>query len=163
MSKPTVYIETTIVSYLTAWSSRDLVRAAHQQITREWWREQRLQFDLVASELVMRESSAGDATAAAERLEALKELRLLSISDAATEIAAHLIARGALPAKAAADALHVGLAAANGIEYLLTWNCTHLANATMRHTITSACVDRGFRPPTICTPESLTRGPADAR
>lgn len=160
-AKPTVYVETTVVSYLTAWPSRDLVRAAHQQITREWWDTQRGLFDLFASELVIRESSAGDSTAAQQRLQALADVPLLAVTDAATELAAHLVQAGALPKKSTADALHVAIAAVNGIDYLLTWNCRHLANAVMRNTIEAACIERGFRPATICTPEALTGGVTD--
>jgi hypothetical protein len=160
-AKPTVYVETTIISYLTSWPSRDLVRAAHQQMTREWWDTHRENFDVVASELVVAESAAGDSSAANERLRILSTFRLLRVTTAATELARHLVQRGAIPPKAAADALHVALAAANGIDFVLTWNCRHLANAFMRSTIESACVERGFRPPIICTPEGLSGGVGD--
>src|SRR5688500_8559846 len=124
-TKPTVYLETTIVSYLTAWPSRDIVRQAHQQVTREWWDKYRAAFDVLASELVVREASSGDASAAEERLRVLSDVPMVAISDAATELAEHLVRRGAIPAKAAVDALHLGIAAANGMDYLLTWNCRH--------------------------------------
>lgn len=155
MAEPTVYIETTIISYLTAWPSRELVRAAHQEITRDWWANQRPHFQLYASELVAREAKAGDATAAKERLDAIAEVRLLGISEDATTLAEHLIRHGALPQKAAADALHVAIAAVNKMEYLLTWNCRHLANAAMRDTIEQACIEKGHRAPKLCTPEEL--------
>ena len=159
--RQTVYIETTVIGYLTAWPSRDLVVAAHQQITREWWNNHRSRFELVASELVAQECAAGDTSAAKERLQLLSGIRLLAIADAAGELAVHLVRRGAMPQKAGADALHVAIAAANGIDYLLTWNCRHLANAVMRSTIESACVERGFRAPVICTPEALSGGADD--
>jgi hypothetical protein len=162
-TQPTVYVETTVISYLTGWPSRDLVRAAHQQITREWWDVHRPRFAVVASELVATESAAGDAIAATERLQILSGLRLLRITDAATELAEHLVRRGAIPKKAVADALHVALAAVNGIDFVLTWNCRHLANAFMRSTIEAACIDRGFRPPIICTPDALSGGVGDER
>ena len=159
-AKPTVYLETTIISYLTARPSRDIVRQAHQQVTREWWEKHRPAFDVLASELVATEASAGDASAAEARLRILADVRMLAVTDAATELAEHLIRRGAIPPKAALDALHLGVAAANGLDYLLTWNCRHLANASMRRIIESSCVERGFRPPIICTPDAL-RGGAD--
>jgi hypothetical protein len=156
MPKPTVYIETTIVSYLTAWPSREVIRSAHQELTREWWKVERPHFELYASELVVRESKAGDATAAKERLDAIAQIPLLAITDDAMALAEHLIDGGALPRKAAADALHLAIAAVNRIEYLMTWNCRHLANVTMRDTIERACAERGKRAPKLCTPEELT-------
>lgn len=156
MSKPTVYVETTVVSYLTAWPSREVIRAAHQELTREWWDVQRPHFDLYASELVVRESKAGDIAAAQERLDAIAQIPLLAITEDATLLAEHLVNRGALPRKAAADALHVAIAAVNRMAYLLTWNCRHLANAAMRDIIEQACTERGQRAPKLCTPEELT-------
>ena len=162
-AKPTVYVETTVVSYLTAWPSRDIVRQAHQQITRDWWDRHRPSFDVLASELVLREASLGDASAAEERVRVLSGVRLLAINEAATELAEHLVRRGAIPPNASVDALHVAIAAVNGVDYVLTWNCRHLANASMRRIIESACVERGFRPPVICTPDSLSGGVDDER
>lgn len=154
-ASPTVYIETTVVSYLTSWPSRDVVRLAQQQQTREWWDIRRKDFELVCSELVIQEASAGDASAAAERLETIGEMRVLAISDSTAELAKR-IARGVrLPTRAQADALHVAIAAANGVEYLLTWNCRHLSNAVLRPRIESICRDAGFEPPLICTPPEL--------
>lgn len=125
--KPTVYIETTIPSYLTAWPSRDLVRAAHQQITREWWNH-RQGFDLYSSRLVVQECQAGDVQAAADRLAALAGVALLEQGTEVAELASALLRDVPLPEKAAADALHIATAAVHGMQYLLTWNCTHLAN-----------------------------------
>src|SRR6266436_4393589 len=127
---PTVYIETTIISYLTAWPSRDIVRAAQQQTTREWWETRRDRFELLSSELVVIECSTGDPTAAAERLKVLNALPLLlAVTEAATKLADALLAAGAIPAVASRDALHVGICASSGVNYLLTWNFRHLANA----------------------------------
>jgi hypothetical protein len=156
MSKRSVYVETTVVSYLTAWPSRDLVRAAQQQTTREWWDAQRHHFDLYTSELVLIECAAGDATASAERLAALTGIPVLTVSDAATAIADALLAQRAIPAAASRDALHVGISAANGVDFLLTWNFRHLANAAMRDKIEEACEGRGIArrssaPPTPCS------------
>lgn len=156
--RPTVYVETTVVSYLTAWPNRDLIRAAQQQETREWWDTRRSLFELVCSELVIREASAGDPTAAADRLKALEALSVLAINDAATELAARLITDVRLPTRAQADALHVAIAATNGVEYLLTWNCRHLSNAVLRPRIESTCRDAGYEPPTICEPPQLMEG-----
>ena len=130
--KARLYLETTIPSYLTAWPSRDLVRAAHQQITRDWWDKRRTRFEIYISQVVLRECQAGDVTAAAERLRALQDLPLLEQTEAATRLAQSLLSEVPLSERAAVDALHVAIAAVHGMDYLLTWNCTHIANATCK-------------------------------
>ena len=150
-----VYIETTVVSYLTARANRDVVIAGHQQITHEWWDTRRQSYELCVSQLVRNEAGAGDTQSAQERLEVLRTMTLLETSDQALELAKELIQAGALPAKAADDALHIAVAAMNGIPYLLTWNCRHLANATMRPVIENVCAAKGVKAPIICTPEEL--------
>ena len=150
-----VYIETTVVSYLTARPSRDVVIAGHQQVTHEWWDTRRNSYELCLSQLVLDEAAAGDAQAAQERLLALQSVLVLEITAEALELAKELLRAGALPAKAADDALHVAIAATRAIPFLLTWNCRHLANATMRPMIESVCQAKGFKAPIICTPEEL--------
>lgn len=152
--KPRTYIETTIVSYLTARPSRDLVRAAEQEITREWW-DARDVFELYVSQLVLDESAAGDADAAARRLVALRDAEILDTSEEAIALGRHLVAAGGLPSKAGADALHIAVAAVHGLDYLLTWNCTHIANARMRGKIEGLCRAAGYDPPMLCTPMEL--------
>lgn len=154
-AKPYVYIETTVVSYLTARPSRDIVVAAHQQITRDWWQTCRSQFELVTSQLVIQEAGAGDPVAVRERLYVLSELTGIEITEEAQALAQELIREGAVPTEFGADALHIAVAVVNGIEYLLTWNCTHLANATMRHKIERVCRSAGYEPAILCTPEEL--------
>ena len=149
-----MYIETTIVSYLSATPSRDIVLSAHQQLTREWW-ERRDRFDLFVSRPVWDEAARGDAEAAAKRLAALDGIPVLLVSDDASEFADRLLASAILPAKAATDALHVALAVLSGMDYLLTWNCTHIANAAIRRRIEQACRAAGMQAPIICTPEEL--------
>ena len=153
--KPKVYLETTIPSYLTARPSRDLVTAAHQQITREWWDTRRHDFDLFVSQMVIDEASAGDPEAAIRRLDVLASLPLLDPQAEGTALAQMLIDHIPLPARAAADALHIAIAVVNGMDYLLTWNCTHIANAALRGRIEAACRSQGFRVPIIWTPEEL--------
>lgn len=155
--KPRIYIETTIPSYLAAWPSRNLIRAAHQQITRAWWEDRRGDFELFVSPLVVRECQAGDISAAAGRLNLLRGLPSLEPTDDASALANRLIERVPLPPKAASDALHVAIAAVHAIQYLLTWNCKHLANASLRKQIDSVCRQCGYEPPVICTPEELFR------
>lgn len=144
--KTSIYVETSIVSYLTAWPKRDLVLAAHQEVTREWWAK-RAAFDLYVSQLVLDEAGAGDASAATDRLEALRDLPLLELTAEATALGRNLLREAALPSKAAADALHIALAAVHGMDCLLTWNCAHIANATMRPKIEAICRSNGFEPP----------------
>ncbi len=155
--KPRVYVETTIPSYLTAWPSRDLVRAAHQQITREWWNG-RDAFALFSSRLVIQECQAGDPQAAADRLSVLAGVPLLEQTTATATLAEALLRGVPLPERAAADALHIAIAAVHGMDYLLTWNCTHIANVTLRPLIESVCRSAGYVPPLICTPEELPTG-----
>jgi hypothetical protein len=158
--KPRVYLETTIPSYLTAWPSRDLVRAAHQQITREWWTTRDV-FELYSSRLVIQECQAGDSQAAADRLAALADIPLLEQTADAASLAEALIKGVPLPERAAADALHIAIATVHGVDYLLTWNCTHIANVTLRPQIENVCRVSGYEPPLICTPEELPAGGRD--
>lgn len=153
--KPSVYLETTIPSYLTARPSRDLWLAANQQATREWW-EHRDRFELFVSRLVIVECQAGDSTAAVERLAALEGVALLEQSGAVIALAESLVSAATLPPKARADAVHIAVAAVHGIQYLLTWNCTHMANAALRKRIEATCRAAGCEPPLICTPPELS-------
>jgi hypothetical protein len=153
--KPKVYIETTIPSYLVANPSRDLLMAAHQELTHRWWREHREEFELFISDLVTRECKAGDPRMASKRIELLSGLPSLEIGPESLEIARSLISKGPLPTKAESDAFHIAVAAVNAMDYLLTWNMKHIANAAMRKTIEERCRDAGFEPPVICTPDGL--------
>jgi predicted nucleic acid-binding protein len=150
-----VYLETSIISYLAARPSRDLVTAARQQLTHEWWTLRRPAFEVCISELVVAEASAGDRDAAERRSRFVRGIVLLSISDEAVALAEKLVIAARLPARAAADALHIGVAAAHGIDYLLTWNSAHIANAEFRPKVEQACRNNGFEPPVLCTPDEL--------
>jgi hypothetical protein len=150
-----IYIETTIVSYLTARPSRDLIVAAHQQITHDWWGGRRGDHELCVSQLVLQEAGVGDPQAAQERLNVLATMTILEIKEKAVELAEELVRAGAVPAKAGNDALHIAIAAIHRVPYLLTWNCRHMANATMRTQIESVCASKGFKAPIICTPEEM--------
>ena len=153
--KPKAYLETTVVSYLTARTSRDLIVAAHQKLTRGWWERRRNRFDLYCSQLVIREAAAGDKRAARRRLEVVEPLALLEITDQARQLARGLVTEASIPRKAAEDALHIALATVHGMDYLLTWNCRHIANAEIRKVVTEVCTAHGYEPPVICTPEEL--------
>lgn len=151
----TIYVETSIISYLAARPSRDLITAAHQQVTHAWWQERRSEFDLYISRVVIDEAAAGDPEAARRRAGLLAELPLLDIAPDAAELAAALSERVPLPPRAAADAAHIAIAAYHGIDFLLTWNSAHIANAELRPRIEEVCRQRGFRPPVLCTPDEL--------
>jgi len=153
--KPSVYLETTIPSYLTARPSRDLVVAANQSLTREWWNDRRHKFDLFISQLVLDESAGGDAGAAKKRLKLLVGYQQLDITEPCMRLGRAILSGAKMPATAATDALHVAIAAVHQMTYLLTWNCAHIANASMRTGIESVCEAAGFRPPVICTPLEL--------
>lgn len=152
--KPRVYVETSVLSYLTALPSRDLVLAAHQQVTLEWW-SQRERFELLVSEAVLAEARKGDAAAAARRLGAAEGLQVLSATDEAQRLASALLRDAAIPRKAAIDAAHIAIVTVHGLDFLVTWNCVHIANAAMRPRIEAVCRYSGFQPPVICTPEEL--------
>ncbi|HBL31616.1 MAG TPA: DNA-binding protein [Acidobacteria bacterium] len=152
--KAKVLLETSFLSYLTALPSRDIVHAAHQQITREWWAK-RSRFELYVSQAVLGEAGRGNASAAARRLGAAKGLSVLAVTREASDLAELFLKASALPAKAAVDAVHIAVAVVHGMDYLLTWNCTHIANAKIRWKIDEICRAEGLRPAMICTPEEL--------
>ena len=153
--KPKLYIETSVVSYLTARPSRDVLTLAHQALTREWWESARSEFDIYASRLVVAEAQLGDPEAAAARVTILEPLTLLAETPESRLLARKLLSSGGLPAKAASDALHIAVATVHGMDYLVTWNCRHIANARMLRFVTNVCHAAGFEAPVICTPEEL--------
>lgn len=154
MTRPKVYIETTVVSYLVALPTRDLIQRAHQEVTRRWW-ERRDRFALYVSRAVIAEARLGNPDAAARRLNALRGIPRLARNSRAVNLAGALIGRGLLPAQAHMDAAHVAVAAVHGMEYLLTWNLRHLANASIRGKIEEGVRAAGMVSPIICTPEEL--------
>jgi predicted nucleic acid-binding protein len=153
--KARVFIETTIPSYLAARPSRNLIVAAHQQTTRGWWEYRRTDFDLFVSELVLAEASAGDPDLARKRTEYLLGIEVLPIGDEIMELGEALMAKGVMPRKASADAVHVASATVYGCDYLLTWNCSHIANAEIRRAARYLVSGFGYDLPVICTPEEL--------
>ncbi len=151
----TVYMETTIVGHIAGRVHTDPFVADRQQVIREWWRDHAPTYDVFISQLVIEECSEGDPSAAAERLEAVKYLDLLQSTNDVDDLAGALIAAKAVPASEPCDAFHIAIAAVNGVDYLLTWNYKHIANATLRSRIEQVCRDAGFEPPIICTPDEL--------
>jgi hypothetical protein len=153
--KPRVYLETTIPSLLTAWPSRDVLIAGQQQATRDWWNERRRRYDLFVSVLVMTEVERGDVTAAKERITMLQECQVLPYPIEAEELTRALLSSRLIPAKAETDAAHVAIAAVYGMDFLLTWNCRHIANAAIVEKLRDVCAGKGFPAPVICTPHEL--------
>jgi hypothetical protein len=152
---PAIYIETTIPSYLTAWPSGDLVRAAHQKMTKDWWATRRPAFELFVSQFVLDEVSGGDSEAALARLNVLEGIPLLPVTNQVQELSVYLIDALSIPPKAIIDAAHIAISACNGIDFLLTWNCKHINNAELLPRIENACQSFGLSSPVICTPEEL--------
>lgn len=129
--------------------------ATHQQLTQEWWHERRIAFDIYISLFVQDECQAGDPQMAEKRLDLLVGVPMLEVFPDVYSLAEKLITHGPLPQKAETDALHIAVAAAHSIDYLLTWNCKHIANASMERAIGRICRESGFEPPVICTPQEL--------
>ena len=150
-----VYIESSIISYLTARLNRDVVITARQTITINWWQNHKSEFELFISALVIQEISKGDSEAAQKRLDAVESLPLLETSDEALSLAEDLIAKGAIPDNSEEDALHIGIAASAGVDYLLTWNFRHINNAQTKEKIVSVIESHGFKCPVLCSPEEL--------
>jgi len=153
--KQKIYLETSVISYLAARPSRDLIVAANQQVTQDWWQTRKDSFELFISQLVIQEAGSGDVQAASMRLEFVEDIPLLDITEESIWLAERLVAEKAIPEKASEDALHIALSAAHGMDYLLTWNFKHIANATMRANVELVCRLNGYEPPVICSPLEL--------
>lgn len=151
----TLYIETSIVSYLRQRPSSQVVMAARQLLTHQWWEQERGNYELVTSQYVIDEASAGDPVLAAERLQSLQGIPLLPLDLEIGVIAKEIMSRAILPLKATVDALHIAAVAHHRIEYLLTWNCRHIANAKILPRIHEVLRDLGIPIPIICTPEEM--------
>ena len=151
----TVYIETSILGYLTARPSRDLVVAANIEITREWWDMRRSYFQLYSSQAVLQETAQGDTKIASQRLKILHDFSLLELNQSVLELAEQFLSRSNLPAKADVDAIHIAAATVHGMDYLLTWNCKHIANAQIQRKLAQISFDLGYELPILCTPYEL--------
>jgi hypothetical protein len=156
--KPRVYLETTIVGYLTARPLRTVLGAAHQQVTIDWWDKRRRDFDLVVSELVLREAEAGDPEAARERIAKLEGIPRLALTDDVLRLGGEFVDHALLPQKAAEDALHIAVATIHAVDFLLTWNCTHIANPQIQIRLAEYLQGKDLFLPFICTPEELLGG-----
>lgn len=159
INKPTLYLETTIPSYLTSKSSRDLIITSHQQITREWWDNTRTNFEIYTSQAVIDEVSAGDPIFAARRLEIIANLPLLKATNEVEDLAGQYLEKLGLPNKASLDILHLAYSVAYEMDYLLTWNCAHLANGIIIRRLQNINNSLQCKTPIIVTPEELLEIP----
>lgn len=157
----TVYIETSIVSHATAWASPDPATAALQQQAKRWMDEQRPLYDVVTSQVVIDEAGMGDPDAAARRLQMLVGVPVLAVNPDANTVADEIVGRSMMPASARIDALHVAIAALAGVQYLLTQNCKHIANAHELPRIYRLLDEFGLSGMLICTPIEFLGGNDD--
>ena len=158
---PTLYVETSIVSYLRGRPSRQVVAAARQLLTQRWWGAERANYELVTSQYVLDEAADGDSTLAKSRLEALAGVPILPVDGAILDIAEEILRKAILPRSASVDALHIAMVAHHQVDYLLTWNCTHIANARILPKVFDVLDRVGLPRPIICTPEELLNDDAE--
>ena len=156
--KSTLYLETTVVSYLTARPSRDLIIAAHQQITHDWWENYLKRFEVFISGLVLIEARQGDTDAAQRRLEYIEGFPILDVTLEVEALAGVYIKNIPLPEKAYRDAIHLAVASLNGMDYLITWNCKHIAHGEVKKGMMQINDQRDIESPIVCTPEELMEG-----
>jgi hypothetical protein len=150
-----IYIESTIPSYLVARPARDLIQAARQQLTKDWWEFNHTAHELFTSQVVLDEIAVGEPAMARLRLESLQAIPLLVVTDAAKGLARKILDSGLLPATADRDAVHIALASTYNLDILLSWNCRHIANAAIQSRLRRLVESAGFDLPVICTPEEL--------
>lgn len=151
----TVYIETSVLGYLTARSTKNLILAANMEITKDWWKFRRSAFILYTSEVVLDEVAQGDSEIAAQRLEILRDFPLLVLNQAVQDLAAQFLGQSSLPPKAKVDAIHIAAATVHEMDYLLTWNCKHIANAQIQRKLAEISFNFGYMLPILCTPNEL--------
>jgi predicted nucleic acid-binding protein len=157
VEKKKVYLETSVISYLTARPSRDVIKLAKQELTREWWDKNRAAYDLYVSTPVRDEAGKGDRDAARRRMEIMDGLTVLQTTAEALALANRIAVANVLPAKATLDILHISISAVHGIDYLATWNCKHISNAVLKEKILEEIVKSGYTPVDMTTPEHLWR------
>ncbi len=150
-----VFLETTIPSYLAGWRSRDLLQAARQQITLTWWENHRHSFDLCTSQIVLDEVADSHPDVARRRIAYFQGVPILDLTDDVTKLATAIMDSGLLPPKAVRDGIHIATAAVHMVDILLTWNCRHIANATITKELDAIVRGVGFELPILCTPEQL--------
>ena len=155
---PSVYVETSVLSYLAARPSSNLIVAAQQELSREWWELGRFHYRLVISRFVLDEIAKGNPEAAERRLELASELPLLEVDNEVLQLSREFLKRGIIPPKGEADSAHIAVATRHGIDYLLTWNCRHIANASIQRRLEAVASKDSYELPIICTPSDLFGG-----
>jgi hypothetical protein len=158
---PTLYIETTISSYLVAKPSRDIIILAHQQLTKEWWDDHRHLYETFISQVVLDEIKRGDSEMVNKRIEILQGIPMLETDDEVESLAERYFASLQFPAKALRDAFHLAYVVVYEIDFLVTWNCTHLVNANVLFRFSRLNREWGYESPIICTPEELIGYPKE--
>ena len=153
--KPKLYLETTIPSYLTARPTRDPLMAGQLAATKKWWRLRRNDFELFASQLVLDEAARGDAGAAKRRRTFLAKIPILPVTQEVEELIAAIGDTDLIPPSASDDAVHIAVATASRMHFLLTWNCRHINNREILPEIERACEALGYACPVVCTPLEL--------
>lgn len=153
--KPSVYVETSVISYLNARPSRDTVISGRQASTREWWEKCADRFEILVSVVVVSEAGRGDPVQATARLRSLEGIQSVLVSSEAADLAHRLLASGAVPPQCEEDALHIAVGAVQGVDYIVTWNFKHINNAEKRSAIVAALATCGYVCPIICTPDEL--------
>ncbi len=157
----TVYIETSIVSHATAWPSSDPATGVLQDQAKRWMDEQRPLYDVVTSQLVIDEAGMGDPDAASRRLEMLDGIPVLPVNPDADTVVDEIVGRAMMPASARIDALHIATAALASVQYLLTQNCKHIANAHELPRVYRLLDELGLSGMLICTPIEFLGGNDD--
>jgi len=150
-----VYIETSVISYLVAQSSKDIITLGHQKVTKQWWKNNKNFFNCFISNAVIQECEKGNKEYALKRLKICAEIDSLKLSEESIKLANALISSKVVPVKAATDALHIAVSAVNKMDFLLTWNCKHIANAYIQDRIEKVCNKLGYKKPSLCTPVEL--------
>lgn len=152
---PSVYVETSLLSYLTARPSTDLIVAANQELSRQWWELRRSEYRLCVSDLVTDEAARGNPEAASRRLKIASKLEHIDFDEESIRLSRKILESGIIPTKADTDAAHVAVSARHGMNYLATWNCRHIANATIMRRLVDLLSGEGYELPIICTPYAL--------
>jgi len=155
MEKFSVYIETSLISYLVAPQSQNIITAANQLVTQAWWENYHSTFELFISQLVIDEASQGNEVEANKRLAILRDIPMLTLNEEIVRLGQHFLDGKGLPLKATDDAYHIAYATVHQINYLLTWNCKHIANAQIQRKLRQISNQKGYELPIICTPYEL--------
>jgi hypothetical protein len=161
MAKPKVYLESSVISFYANRRSKDLVVAAYQEISADWWENELHKYQPYVSQFVLEEISRGDSRAAQNRMDAIKTFPLLELPEEVFDLAQRYLKEIQIPRKAQLDAFHISAAVVNGMGYILSWNFHHIANVFVKQKIQRINESLGVETPIICTPEELIENEGD--